>query len=164
VSGRAGNLYEEAQAVRMLAAELEGEDLELSIASETGFVEAAEQVLSAIRDAEMLRDAAHERAKAINDRAALFDRRQERLRDVLLGAMATAGQRKLVLAEGTLSVCDTAPTAIVTDEARLPPELVTSKITTRPDMREITRRLRAGEEILGAELRNAPPRLTVRVR
>jgi hypothetical protein len=158
------DIYGEALAVRALAAELQGEDLDISVESETEFKTAVEQVLGAIRDAETLRDAALARARDIEARAAAFDRRAERLRDVLLGAMATAGQRKLVLAEGTLSVCDAAPTAVITDEAALPPELVTSKTTTRPDLREITRRLRVGQEVSGAALRNMPPKLVVRTK
>jgi hypothetical protein len=61
-------------------------------------------------------------------------------------------------------VCDAAPTAVITDEAALPPELVTSKTTTRPDLREITRRLRVGQEVSGAALRNMPPKLVVRTK
>lgn len=158
-------LHEEALAVRNLTDELKDEEvLGLSIESETNFVEAVEQVLSAIRDAETLAEAASARAMEIEDRADRFRHRAARLRDVLIGAMATAGRTNLRLAEGTISVCDGIPSAIIVDEAALSPDLITSKTTTRPDMREITRRLRAGEEVPGAVLKNAAPKLQIRIK
>jgi hypothetical protein len=161
------DLYSEAQAVRMLAKELEGEDdegIQLAVESETGFVEAAEAVLGAIRDAETMRDAARERAKAIEARAAIFDRRQERLRTMLMGAMVTAGVKTLRLAEGTLSVSEAPATAVVTDETALPLIYQVEKTTSHPNMRMITETLRAGVDVPGAALRNGAPRLTVRIR
>lgn len=157
-------IYEEALAVRTLAAELQGEDLELSIASETSFLEAVEAVLGAIRDAETMAEAASGRAKAIEARADAFRARAERLRDVLLGAMASAGQKTLRLPEATLTVSEAAPTAVVTDEAALPLCYWTEKTTRRADMRRITADLRAGQDVYGATLRNMPPKLIVRTK
>lgn len=158
-------LYEEALAVRTLAAELEGEDLELSIESETGFVEAVEKVLSAIHEAEFSADVLAVRIENFRARQESFRRRAERLRDVLIGAMVTADRKSLRLPEATLTVSEPAPTAVVTDEAALPANflrLVPAKGV--PDMRLITETLRRGVSLPGATLKNGAPRLTVRTK
>lgn len=161
---RRPDLREEALAVAMLAAELQGEDLELSIESETGFKEAAAAVLAAIREAETMRDAVTERVKALEVRSDAFDARARRLRDVLMGALATAGQKSLPLPEATLTVVEQPATAVVFDENAVPLDLWRTKTTRGIDYRALAARLKAGELIPGATLNNQPPRLQVRIR
>jgi hypothetical protein len=150
----------------MLVAELQGESdegIQLAVESETEFVEAAEKVVGAIRDAEMMRDAATERARAIQDRAAMFDRRAERLRDVLMGAMVTAGQKSLRLPEATLSLSEGCPRAVILEEDRIPERYWTTKVARTLDRRALLADLKDGH-VEGATLDNVKPRMTIRTR
>jgi hypothetical protein len=165
VSGReVRKLFEEALAVRQLAAELEGEDLALSLDSETEFTECADKIVGAILDARMKKEAARARARETEGRADMFERQEERLRNLLLSAMQTAGRKTLRCIEGTVTVADGSPKLSILDTGRIPQKYWQIKTDHVVDRVSLLTDLKNGHDIPGATLDNAQPRLTVRVR
>lgn len=157
-------LYEEALAVRTLAAELEGEDLELSISSETNFEEAIDRTLGEIKAAETLAAACRTRAKEIETRAAILNHRAERLREKLTGAMQIAGRKTMRLVEGTVTVADGSPKLVILEQDRIPDVYWCTKAERVLDRASLLADLKSGRDIAGVTLDNVRPRLTVRTK
>jgi hypothetical protein len=94
--------------------------------------------------------------KARRDR---YEKRYEGLRVLAFQAMQIAGQRKLELAQNTLSIKRGPPKVILTDEAALPAHCV--NVTITPNKLVIKDRILHGETVPGAELSNGEDQLVV---
>lgn len=162
------DLKTEAAAARMLVEFLadhgfKDEDISISIESECNFVEAVSAAIRRIDELQALSDAAKALAATYTERASRLEDRKAALRDALTEALERSqAPMPLRLAEGTVSLKDTPPSAIVTDEALLPDEFWRTKFTKSVDLRSVTLSLREGVEVPGATLRNS--RRTVSVR
>src|SRR5437764_2938349 len=151
-------LTAEAVAVRLLASELEGEDLDLSIESETAFKECVARVVDEIRELETMGRAIADRQTELAARAERYAAREQRLRDVLVGAFATAGVRKLPLVEATVSLVDGQAVVKVIDEAAIPAEFWREKTVRMLDRRAVAEALKDRRAVPGATLDNRPPK------
>lgn len=141
--------------------QLESDDIEIIIDSETNFTEALEAVIAAnILDESHI----HGLEGAIKDFRARADRkaaRIERRRGAILAALEIVGLMKKELATATLSVAAGRPKVIVTDEAAIPDDFFRTRIIHEPDLNRIGDSLKAGEEVPGAILSNTSPTLRV---
>lgn len=167
---RAPDLRMEAAAAAAIAAELrdlefDDESVELSVESETDFVEAV--TLAVIRLNELAEhEAACKRlADGYRDRAGKLAIRAEQIRDVLAEALQRSGvPLPLRLDVATVSVGHPAASARVIDADEIPEDFMRCKVVKSPDMRAITQALRDGKPVAGCTLANARPSLLVRTK
>jgi len=139
-----------AQQVKQLLAGYSDEDLLASLESETDALELLDRFVEhALADKELA-------AKA-SERAARLKERAERSRDIIQRMMAALELTKLERSLATLSISQHRELQVI-DEAELPDEF----IRHAPDKVAIAKALRAGQDIPGATLGNAQPRLTLR--
>jgi hypothetical protein len=139
-----------AQQVKQLLVGYSDEDLLASLESETDALELLDRFVEhALADKELA-------AKA-SERAARLKERAERSRDIIQRMMAALELTKLERSLATLSISQHRELQVI-DEAELPDEF----IRHAPDKVAIAKALRAGQDIPGATLGNAQPRLTLR--
>lgn len=100
--------------------------------------------------------------KELADRCARFERRDEALRSLAFKIMQTAELKWAELNEATLSIANSQPKVLITDEAIIPDILC--KIQRTPDKSRIKEMLKAGEIVRGAVLSNQEPHLVVRTK
>lgn len=164
------DLTNEALAARLLVSELRAHDeaiiddaeiLSATIEGETNLVEAAAETITAI-DLDAAHVAAIEQTiDRLKARMARLERRAQRRRDALLGALELAGLTSLPTPPGTLVVQAGRQRAIVTDESRLPEQYMVEKITRRPNLPALAEALKSGP-VPGAEMSNATPALMIK--
>ena len=121
-----------------------------TIEGETDVLELLDRVVEQSIADNRLADAARERAKRIEALAV-------RARDIALRIIEALGVSPLERPVYTASLSHPRK-PLVTDESALPE----AYIRRAPDMREIGKALRAGEEVAGAVLSNPAPQLTIR--
>jgi len=139
-----------AQQMKQLLVGYSDEDLLASLESETDALELLDRFVEhALADKELA-------AKA-SERAARLKERAERSRDIIQRMMAALELTKLERSLATLSISQHRELQVI-DEAELPDEF----IRHAPDKVAIAKALRAGQDIPGATLGNAQPRLTLR--
>lgn len=115
-----------------------------------------------IGDAGALAGGTQQYIAELRERQARIERRIEGLRSLVFKVMESADLRKLELPEATLSVRAGSRKVVITDEARLPDSLI--RVTREPDKQAIKNLLDAGQEVLGAELSNGAPSLSLRIK
>jgi hypothetical protein len=96
----------------------------------------------------------------MTERKARIERGSATLRSAALQAMQAGGIKRLNLPDMTVTVSPGKPKVIITDESLLPADLCRTKID--PDRKAIGAALADGKKLLGAELGNAVPYLTIR--
>lgn len=162
------NLYLESIAAKQLVDEMreqgfDGEDIGISVESETSFTEAVSAAVRRLDELEELAAAAKAMAARYTERRAVLELRHEQLRDVLAEALErSSAPMPLRLLEGTVSLKDTPPSAIVTSEAQLPDDYWVTSFTRRADLRAVARDLREGREVPGACLKNSRRSVAIR--
>ncbi len=162
------DLRQESIAARILTEAMtehgwDGNDITLTVESETSFVEAVAATVRRIDELEELAGAAKALAARYTARAGDLMSRRESMREALGEALERSGvPLPLRLAEGTVTLTTPAPSAVVVDVDLVPDEYMRTKITKAPDMRSITLDLRDGKQVGGAILRNS--RRSVQVR
>ena len=124
------------------------------------FDTAMRSVIRKVQAAEAMEAAVGIQIDALKIRAQRFSNRGARLRTVLLAAMEAVGEKKYEAPEATLGVRAGSVKAIITNEALIPDRLML--ITKAPDKAEILAELKAGKIVIGAELSNSPPSLSLR--
>lgn len=164
----ASGLTIEAEAARVLVLNVRdviGDDegaISDAIEGETNFFEAVSRVYDRIAETEMLAEAIAERRKALGERQERLSSTGDRLRTALAVAMATAGVRKLELAEATLSLRNVAPSALPTCEADIPSQFWKPQ-PPKLDKAALLKALKEGP-VSGATLSNGGETLSVRVK
>lgn len=145
---------------------IEDEDEALAALAEEGVdVETVLSMLGrAALDAKADVEAANARLAALCGRRDRAARREEVLRETLLAALQAVGMQSHKDAEFTASWRHGKPKLLITDETRLPADLITEKITLEPDRQAIRAALDAGELIPGAQLSNGNSILTLRTK
>jgi hypothetical protein len=145
---------------------IDDEDEALAALAEEGVD--VETVLSrlgrAALDARADVEAANARLTALAGRRDRAARREEVLRETLLAALQAVGMKSHKDAEFSASWRHGKPKLLITDETRLPADLITQKITLVPDREAIRAALDAGELIPGASLSNGNSILTLRTK
>lgn len=115
-----------------------------------------------IEETDILLDGISERCDELKQRAARLERRKLGLRTLIFKLMEAGHLTKAELACATLSIRNGAAKVIITDETVLPDKLC--RIKREPDKFAIKELLTAGYEVRGAELSNAEPTLSIRVK
>lgn len=95
-------------------------------------------------------------------RKARYERRDEAMRELAFKLMQHAELPKCELPEATLSIRNGTRKVIVTNEVMIP--TACTKITRTPDKTKIKAMLESGQTVPGAELSNAEPSITIRVK
>jgi len=96
----------------------------------------------------------------LKGRQARFERRADTLRAAALSAMDAMELRKVELPDMTVTLAVGAPGVVITDEAALPNQVW--RTTRSVDKSALSKLLKAGETIPGAELANAAPSLRIK--
>lgn len=162
------DLRTESIAARQLAEAMQlhgydADDIGLGIETETSFLEAVSATVRRLDELEELAGAAKALAARYVERSKALEHRRELLRGALVEAMERSqAPMPLRLPEGTVSLKDTPPSAIVTDEALVPDEFWRTKFTKSVDLRSVTLSLREGVAVPGAVLRNSRKTVSVR--
>lgn len=119
------------------------------------------RLLGSALDAKHFGAAIGERIAELKARQDRFGRKEQAMRGLIFRVMQAAGETKVTLPEGTLSVSKGRDKVEVVDETVLPADYV--RTTTAPDKTAIMAAFKAGQVVPGAELRTGEPSLTVRV-
>lgn len=122
-----------------------------------------------LRDLELMRrntvaliDGLTEAMSIFGLRQKRFEGREQAMRQLMFKLMEIADLKKLELPEATLSIRNGTPKVIVTDEQKLPDNLF--RIKREPDKIKIKEFLQTGANLVGAELSNAEPTLSIRTK
>lgn len=147
----------------MQAHGFDGEDISISVESETNFAEAVSAAVRRLDELEQLASGAKSLADRYKTRAAVLEEAREVLRGSLAEALERAGvPLPMRLPVGTVGLQTVAPSAIVTDEDLIPDEFWKVKTSRSIDMRALTASLRDGFPVDGAVLRNSRKSVAVR--
>ena len=162
------DLHTESIAARQLAEAMhahgyDGDDIGLAIEGETNFLESVSATLRRLDELEELAGAAKALAARYVERSKALEQRRDLLRDALIEALERSQvPMPLRLPIGTVSLKDTAPGVIVTDETLVPDEYWKTSFTKNVDLRSVALDLRDKKPVPGCVLKNA--RRTVSVR
>lgn len=104
--------------------------------------------------------AAKIRSQDMQERSRRYASREDTLRGAVMAAMEALSLRRLEEPDFTVGVSAGTPSVQITDVDALPDAFVT--IERKPDKSTIGAALKAGQEVAGATLSNATPRLTIR--
>ena len=133
-----------------------------SLEGETDFHRFLAAVVRRICEAEACAEGIGDLIREVRERQARFEQRGDALRGMAFKLMNWADVRKVELPQATLSIRAGQPRVIIVDEARLPPDCV--RVRTEPDKITIKNLLARGDQVPGAELSNAEPALSVRIK
>lgn len=160
------NLEREAEAAKALrqslaAFEDDADIIRDTIEGETDLHEAIAEVLAMVTEAEVIEAGLKEKIAQFTARKSAVEKRIDSLRAIIGQAMVIGEIKTLPLAEATLSIADTAPKAIITDEAQIPARFWKPQDPTL-DKRALNEAVKAGEEIPGVTRSNGSVSLKVR--
>jgi hypothetical protein len=133
----------------------------LSLESETDMNELMTSIVRRIEDCKALVVGTKDRFEELKARKDRFERRIEALRTLAFKVMDAANLAKLELPEVTLSLRNTGPSVVITDEEKLPD--IACKFERKPDKTKIKELLATGW-VAGAELTNGGKTLSIRIR
>jgi hypothetical protein len=131
------------------------------MASETDVLERLRRILRAARHTEAQSKALGEMQAEMRERKTRLDKKADSLRSVVLQALGELGLKKLEAPDFSASVGAPKPRIVITDEAALPDDVC---IFSRTPSKTAIREALAEGPVVGAELSNGEPSLTVRVR
>lgn len=162
-------LHAEMQVAAEVIAQLQaaGIDLETDpdfadlLASETDVQNRLVRILRAARHAEAQASAVKAIEAENAERRKRLDAKADRLRDIVLHAMAGLGLKRIEAPDLTATLGTGRPKVIVTDEGQIPGRFFVTSRTL--DKRSVSEALKEGP-VLGVELSNAASALTVRTR
>lgn len=137
------------------------EELALDTFEGLGLNDLLGRLLGNAQDAKFMAAATAERIGELQARKARFERRNEAMRALMFRLLTAAGQSKVTLPEGTLSVSKGRDKVEITDETRLPKWAL--RVVKSPDKTAIAEKLKAGKKVPGAEMKPGEPGLSVRV-
>lgn len=155
-------ILQQITALRLEFPELDSEEWELSVESETDVVDFLRAVERNRQEAMCLSNAIQDNIKTLQERQARLDRREEGLRALMFRIMQAANLNKEILPEATISIRNGTPRVILTDEESLPDDYVTHY--TKPALGVIGAALKRGVQVPGAVLSNATPTLSIRTK
>lgn len=143
---------------------LEDDDAWLAtLESETDFNELLTTIVRRIEDTKALVIGTKDRFEELKARKARFEHRVETLRDLAFKIMQAADLAKVELPEATLSLRAGQPKVIGEPDPFFLPEHFRRTVVTA-DMTKIKEALKTGETVLGCELSNSPPSLSIRIK
>lgn len=104
-----------------------------------------------------------ERIKEIQERLARFEDRASKRRQIARDVMLEVDIKRITASDFTVSLRAGTPSLLVIDEARIPQTFWEPR-EPRLDRQALLAELNSGNDILGAQLSNTEPTLSVRVR
>jgi Siphovirus Gp157 len=131
-------------------------------AKQEDVIAALEQFLRGARHAKAMADSAGDMIEEMQARKSRYQRRAEAMRGVSFAIMDAMGMKKHEMPDMTVSVRAGQPSVVITNEELIPDIYV--RIERKIDRQTIASVLKNGGEVMGAELSNTPPSLTVRTR
>jgi hypothetical protein len=141
----------------------DAEDWLLALDSETDLHEFLAVLVKQIENAKILATGLHEHIAELKLREDRYERRIDTLRQSIAALMDRANLSKVEMPVATLSVRRGQPQLIGdADPVLLPDELV--RIKRELNRTAIKEALKAGREVSGFVLGNAPPQLTIRIK
>lgn len=134
----------------------------LTLESETELPEFLARVVARMQDTDAKIDGIGNLIAALKARCDRFEQRSDAMRALAFKVLVQAGVKKLELVAATLSIRAGVPRVIITDETRLPENMI--RIKREPDKHLIASYLKSGHPVDGAELSNSEPQLAVRIK
>lgn len=162
------DLRSEASAARQLVEAMaahgfDSEDIGIALEGETNLLEAVSATVRRLDELEELAGAAKALAARYVERSKALEHRRELLREALTEALERSqAPMPLRLPEGTVSLKDTPPSALIVDEEQVPDSYWRTSFTKKVDLRSVTLDLRDNKPVPGAVLKNS--RRTVAIR
>jgi ribosomal protein L13E len=154
------------EALKLRFTDLQDTELEdwlISLESETDLSELIEQIIFRIEDAKVLVTGLKEHISDLRARQDRFEWRIDSLRQTIASLMDKADVSKIEMPAATVSIRSGQPQLVGdVDPMDLPVDLI--RTTIEPDKTAIKNALKAGREVPGFSLSNAPPQLTIRIR
>jgi hypothetical protein len=132
------------------------------LAGSTDLNEALAVLLDRMRDSESMASAITDRIKTMQDRRKRIEDRQVSLRNVIFSLMQAADLPKVELPEATLYLRTNPPSAVITDESKLPDSVYETKQVRTLSKARVLQLLKVGETVDGAMLDNGGVSLVVR--
>lgn len=129
---------------------------------ETALSDAVASLIRSAREDEAFEEAGAKIAAEQRERASRYGQRAMKRRDAALALMQAAGLSKIERPDFTVSVGKGRGKVIIKDEALIPD--VFFRVKRSPDLTAIANAFKANETVLGAEMSNAEPTLTVRTK
>ena len=133
-----------------------------SLEGETDFHRFLAAVVRRICEAEACAEGIGDLIREVRERQARFEQRSDAFRSMAFKLMTAAEVRKVELPQATLSIRAGQPKVIVTNEDALPPSCI--RIKREPDKIALKEHLMRGEHVPGAEMSNAEPVLSLRIK
>jgi hypothetical protein len=133
----------------------------LSLESETDLNAMLTSIVRRIEDAKALVVGTKDRFEELKARKDRFEHRVETLRNLAFKLMSAADLSKVELPEATLSVLNTPPSVVITDEDNLPD--IACKFERKPDKAKIKELLASGE-VAGAAMSNGGQTVSIRIK
>lgn len=133
----------------------------LSLESETDINALLTSIVRRIEDSKALVVGTKDRFQELEARKKRFEHRVETLRNLALKIMSAADLSKVELPEATLSLRNTPPSVIITDEDNLPD--IACKFERKPDKAKI-KELLADGIVAGAEMSNGGQTVSIRIK
>jgi hypothetical protein len=131
------------------------------LAGSTNAFELLAVVVERMQEAKSFSEAIKARAKELSERSSRYAKRGDAMRAFAERIMRAADLRKAELPAATLSIRNTPPAVVITDEDDLPEAFW--RVSRAPDKSAINDALKAGQFIPGAELSNGGEIISVRV-
>jgi hypothetical protein len=147
--------------IRVAGIDEDDSDFATLIESECDVLERLRRIIRAARHAEAQSKALAEMQAEMRERKARFEKKADGLRAAVRWALGELGMKRLEAPDFTATLGSGKPKVIVTDDAALPDSLC--RIKREPDKTALLAALQAGP-VVGAELGNAEPVITVRTR
>lgn len=133
----------------------------LSLESETDISALLTSIVRRIEDSKALVVGTKDRFEELKARKDRFEHRVETLRNLAFKIMSAADLSKVELPEATLSVRNTPPSVVITDEDNLPD--IACKFERKPDKAKIKELLATGE-VAGAAMSNGGQTISIRIK
>ncbi len=128
---------------------------------ESDLKEIAQALLHDDDELEILDVGLDAKIKALKERQDNFKAQRERIRTMLGRIMERHPDKTLRLDTATITIKVTAKKLVITDEGKIPFDLMTSG-TPKPDKKAIMDEMKDGREVPGCTLSNGPPSLQIR--
>ena len=131
-----------------------------TLEGETSFNEVMEKLVTQIREEDMLAEALAARIGKLRERQTRHTTRMNFYRALILKLMQSAAITKHKTTEGNISVVNSQPKVIITDESAIPAEF--TRTIVEPDKVSIKKALTSGKTVSGASLSNGGTTLMIR--
>lgn len=131
-------------------------------AIEGEFNEKAVSVVHVIENMESDASAVDLEIKRLTARKKAIENRKESIREYLRINMEASGITKIECPLFAITLAKGRDTVFIDDEKQIPDELVEVSVVSKPDKREILKRLKAGDDVPGARIEKSKSSLRIK--